>query len=110
MALKFYKALFSLLDKDQELMQELIIVDPVKSCGNILQSLKNRLQQPNMLHSACLELINTFGVSIHKHLGSDFHNQIKGTYLELKEIPEHLLEKFYEPIKPPKPKMTKQQA
>ena len=43
MALKFYKALFSLLDKDQELMQELIIVDPVKSCGNILQSLKNRL-------------------------------------------------------------------
>ena len=108
MALKFYKSLFSLLDKDQELMQELIIVDPVKSCANILEGLRDRFNQPNMLQSACLELINTFGVQMHKHLGSDFHNQIKGTYLELKDIPEVFVEKFFYPIKPPKPKTQKQ--
>ncbi len=43
MALKFYKSLYTLLERDQELMHELIIVDPIKACFNILEDLKLRL-------------------------------------------------------------------
>jgi len=36
MALKFYKSLFTLLDKDVDLLEFMVIEDPVKACSEIL--------------------------------------------------------------------------
>jgi hypothetical protein len=49
MALKFYKSLFTLLDKDVDLLEYMVIEDPIKACRPILQDLKDRLKAPNML-------------------------------------------------------------
>jgi hypothetical protein len=73
MALKFYKSLFTLIDKDIDLFEYLIIDDPVKSCANILKDLTKQTNHPNMLQSACLELINTFGEAIYKNFGAELH-------------------------------------
>lgn len=60
-ALKFYKCLYTLLEKDQDLLQSLTEEDPIESCHQIIEDLKKRLRNPNMLQSAALELVNVFG-------------------------------------------------
>jgi len=99
MALKFYKSLFTLLDKDVDLLEYMVIEDPVKACSEILDQLKNRLKNPNMLQSAVLELINTFGESIYKHFGPELHMQITTGYEELSDIPDDMLRKFFQPVR-----------
>ncbi len=49
MALKFYKSLFTLLDKDSDLLEFMVVEDPIKACAPILTDLKLRLANPNML-------------------------------------------------------------
>lgn len=49
MALKFYKSLFSLLNKDVDLLEYMVVEDPIKACENILEDLKQRTKNPNML-------------------------------------------------------------
>lgn len=80
MALKFYKSLFSVLDKDSDLLEFMVVEDPIKACTAILAALKLRLKNPNMLQSACLELVNAFGEAINKQLGPELHQSITNGY------------------------------
>lgn len=80
MALKFYKSLFTLLEKDADLLEYMVIEDPINASSEILAQLKTRLKNPNMLQSATLELINTFGEAIYKHFGQELHLQITTGY------------------------------
>ena len=75
-ALKFYKSLFTLLDKDNDLLECMVAEDPIKACSSILRQLKARIRNPNMLQSACLELINAFGEAAYKYFGPELHQQI----------------------------------
>ena len=75
-ALKFYKSLFTLLDKDNDLLECMVAADPIKACTSILKQLKARIRNPNMLQSACLELINSFGEAAYRYFGPELHQQI----------------------------------
>jgi hypothetical protein len=108
MALKFYKSLFSIAEKDKEIIGDMIEVDPILACQRILDQLVKRLKNPNMLHSACLEFINSYGVFVMKQLGSEFHESVVARYgTILSGIPTTMLDKFFVPVKPVAPRQLK---
>jgi len=49
MALKFYKSLFTLIEKDVDLLEFMVGEDPIKACSGILFELNQRTRSPNML-------------------------------------------------------------
>ena len=54
----------------------MVAADPIKACTSILKQLKARIRNPNMLQSACLELINSFGEAAYRYFGPELHQQI----------------------------------
>lgn len=103
MALKFFKSLYALDDKD--LLLEMCEAKPITFCLPVAQNCRTKLNSLNMFQSSVLDLFNQHGLAVYKHLGLQCHQQMVAPYLDSLAWSPTLLDKFFYPYgKKPKSK------
>ena len=102
MALKFFKSLYSLPDKN--LLLELCDACPLRHALPLLLTCRSTLSHLTMLQSSVLDLYNCHGLTIHKHFGQPAHQKMLTPYLK-ETWAFNLIDKFFYPTgKRPKKK------
>ena len=100
MAIKFFKSLFVLTKDDKDVLFEIVKIDPIKNCMEIVRQCELRVVNRkglNMLHSAMFEMINQFGTMIFEKVGQELHSRIVEEYSPAFEWCPGLVDKFYLP-------------
>jgi len=76
MAIKFFRSLLALSNQDDEILHDIIRLEPLNYCRSIFTCDRVRAGRLNMLHSATFDFINVFGVIVYEKMSVELHRKL----------------------------------